>query len=120
MSTWNNWEDWQGGMYARQWEEHHVRSSVALLCDCDQFAEVAWEMVLAWPHAAHHNLSNMWAGRNAWVGQASCLYAHQAPALATREAWGALSLESQRQANTVAQTVRIRWEQHHVGQTLFD
>jgi hypothetical protein len=119
MFPWIKWEDFQAGMYRREFETVHVADAAALLSNPDEFAEVANEMVRAWPIAAHHNLKNMWTGRNAWIGQASALYAYDAPAIATRLAWGTLSLDQQRAANAIAEAVRIRREQDNVRQALF-
>jgi hypothetical protein len=119
MKPWSDWEDWQAGLYWPNFTAEHVTHSERLLGDCDEFLEVAREVTRMWPTAAYHNLRNMWTGRNAWVGQASCLYAHGAPGAATRAAWGALTLDQQRDANKVAELVRIEWEQSNVRQTLF-
>ena len=77
-------------------------------------------MVRAWPIAARQNLEHMWSGRKAWIGQASCLYAHNAPRLATCEAWGTLTLDEQRAANQTAGRIQTERERSNVGQTLFD
>lgn len=116
---WAEWEDFQAGMYAPEFTPEHVQAAAALLSDPDEFFEVAREMVRAWPAAAHHNLDKLWTGRNAWVGQASCLYAYNCPSAATRLAWGTLTLEQQRTANRIAERVRIEREQADVSQTLF-
>ncbi len=94
--------------------------SIRLLADTDRFYDTATEMLQAWPNSAVHNLVYLWTGRNAWIGQASCLYAHNAPSGATREAWGMISNDKQRAANTVARCVREEWEDKADGrQTLF-
>lgn len=119
MTAWIEWEDYQNGMYRPDYTPEHVAMSAELLGSPDDFREVAREMIRAWPGSAIHNLRNMWTGRNAWVGQASCLYAHNAPAIATREAWGTLTLDQQRAANQIADRARIEWEQDNGSQTLF-
>jgi hypothetical protein len=119
MFPWLKWEDFQAGLYRLDYDNTHVAHAARLLADPDEFREVAREMVQAWPTSAHHNLKNMWTGRNAWVGQASALYAYNSPGIATRIAWGTLTLDQQRTANGVAEQVRIEREQRHVGQTLF-
>lgn len=115
----SDWEDWKAGLYFPTYTTEHVTASVCLLADPDAFFETAREMVREWPHSATHNLRNMWTGRNAWVGQASCLYAHGSPAAATREAWGRLTLPQQTAANATARAVRDEWEVSDVSQTLF-
>jgi hypothetical protein len=117
--SWCDWEDFAAGMYATGCDAGQVTASALLLGDPDAFHEAAREMVREWPASAHHNLHNMWTGRNAWVGQATCCYSLGSPAQATRDAWGTLTLDQQRAANAVAVAVRIEWEARDVGQTLF-
>lgn len=106
---WHSWEDWQNGLYSPTITDEHIADSARLLADPDQFLEVAREMVREWPNAAVHNLKHMWTGRRAWIGQASCLYAHGATSASTRLAWGHLTSPQQRAANTVAEIVDEEW-----------
>jgi hypothetical protein len=108
--VWDRWEDYRNGLYVPAIHSDRVDQSAALLRDPDQFFEVAREMLREWPNSAYHNLVNMWSGRNAWIGQASCCYAHQATAADTRQAWGQLSNDEHRAANRVAMFVRELWE----------
>jgi hypothetical protein len=117
---WSNWEDYSAGLYHPNYTAAHVADATHMLSNPDEFREVAREMIRAWPVSAIQNLCHMWSGRNAWVGQASALYAYRAPGAATREAWGALTPDQQRAANATAADVRAEWERDYVGQTLFD
>lgn len=117
---WQLWEDWIAGMYVTTATAEHEAASLELLTDPDQFREVAREMVRCWPVSAHHNLVNMWTGRRAWIGQASCLYSVNSPGVGTRAAWGRMTLEEQRAANVTADDVLEEWKRNNVGQTLFD
>lgn len=119
MRPWDNWEDWRAGLYQTLHTIEHVNDSATLLCDPDAFYETALEMVREWPHSSVHNLVHMWSGRNAWLGQASCCYAHGAPGGATREAWGQMTNTEQNAANTAARSVRDHYERQRNGQTLF-
>ncbi len=116
---WSEWEDYLQGMYRSAWTPESVDASRSLLTDPDQFYEVAREMLRHWPHAAQQNLRHMWSGRNAWLGQASCLYCHAAPAGATREAWGRMTNAEQTSANLIARQVRTEWEGGDRAETLF-
>ena len=117
---WSDWEDYNAGLYATTFSPTGEAASLALLCSPEAFREAAREMVREWPNAARHNLAHMWSGRNAWVGQATCCYAHQATAVETRQAWGRMSNEQQRAANLVARDVRAEWEKGQAdAQTLF-
>lgn len=121
--SWNDWEDFQAGLYAlTSVRPDVVASSVDLLARPDEFLEVAREMVREWANAAEHNIVHLWTGRRAWIGQASCCYAHGATAAETREAWGKLSNQDQRAANEVADDVadRFRKEVMDGAETLFD
>ena len=120
LNPWIKWEDWRNGLYHRDFLADHVSDSLRLLTDPDRFADTATEMFTEWPAATLHNLINMISGRNAWIGQASCLYAHGAPKAATCEAWGQMTQQQQNDANGVAVHVRSVWERGHRGsQTLF-
>lgn len=107
---WEKWEDWQSGLYSSGSDSERQAESADLLRDADRFREVAREMVREWPNAAQHNLGNMKSGHNAWVGQASCCYAHGATSTETRTAWGLLTNSEQMDANRAARTVIREWE----------
>jgi hypothetical protein len=120
MAPWHDWEDYLAGLYHAVHTPENVPLSAAVLRDPEVFREAAMEMVREWPRAADHNLNKMWSGRNAWVGQATCCYVHQATAADTRVAWGTLSNPEQRAANAVADLVRAMWEGGRVhAETLF-
>ena len=106
LNPWDDWDDYLAGLYEkRPIEDSKVASSVALLSDPDQFFEVAREMVREWESAAKQNLVHIITGQQAWIGQASCCYAHGATSEETRTAWGLLSNSVQDQANSVANAV---------------
>ena len=103
---WDDWEDYNEGMYERRAiRESMVVLSVDLLSDPDQFLEVGAEMVRVWGNAARQNLVNISTGKQAWIGQASCCYAHGATAEETKAAWGRMSNWSQVGANRVADVI---------------
>src|ERR1017187_4124550 len=107
---WNDWEDYLAGLYEnRPVREEMVKSSVSLLSDSEQFYEVALEMLEEWPTSANQNLVNAATGHQAWVGQASCKYAHGATAEETRLAWGRMSNTAQDQANGAADAAIEGW-----------
>lgn len=109
-AIWDYWEDYRHGLYVPAIHSDRVELSAKLLADPDHFIEVAREMLREWPYSAHHNLVHLWTGRNAWVGQASCCYAHGATSADTRQAWGMLTNDEHRAANAVAVHVREAWE----------
>ena len=121
LKPWTEWEDYAAGLYQRHYTARDVERSRALLEDPNRFAAEAADVLVRWPNASIHNLRYLWTGRNAWLGQAACCYAHRAPAVATREAWGMMTHDSQKIANRVAKDIRSQWEKgaQHGGQTLF-
>lgn len=107
---WSEWEDYRAGLYGTDMNLTLLERSAAVLRDPAVFHEAAVEMIREWPNAARHNLTNLWTGRNAWVGQATCCYVHGATAVTTRAAWGTLTNSEQRRANDIAAGVREAWE----------
>ena len=102
-TPWTEWEDWQNGMYThRALDPDLVERCRVLLSDPDQFLDVAREMVREWPMAAQQNIVNLWSGRRAWVGQASCCYSLFATAAEVRVAWGQMTQDAQAEANRIA------------------
>ena len=119
---WNEWEDYQAGLYRSQGAIRPEKfvASLSLLSDGEQFSEVAREMIREWPVAAAHNLA-LPSGKRAWIGQAACCYAHGATGDETRYAWGRLSNQVQIAANRVADTVADEYARGWPrAQTLFD
>lgn len=101
----DEWEDYKNGMYALSLDVDRAALALGLLRCPDEFRETAREMLRAWPVAAQHNLGNLWTGRRAWVGQASCCYAFGATSADTRSAWGCMTNAEQRAANSAADAV---------------
>jgi hypothetical protein len=114
IAPWIEWEDWQAGLYSAGTDPDRVADSARLLRDPGAFKEAAREMFREWPTAPRQTLKHMWSGRNAWVGQAACCYAHGATAADTRAAWGTLNNTDQVVANAVARQVRIEWEKEAI------
>jgi hypothetical protein len=119
MSPWETWEDYTAGMYRGTLDLDRQADSARLLADPGGFTETAREMLREWPTAARQNLTNMWSGRNAWLGQAACCYAHGATAADTRAAWGTLTNAQQNAANAAARTVRFAWEKEQTDAQTF-
>lgn len=120
-NSWDDWEDYKAGLYEkRALRASVINQSAELLSDPDQFLEVGLEMVREWGNAATQNLVNLATGKQAWIGQASCCYAHGATADETKVAWGLLTNWKQIGANRVADSIEagfMRGRNH--AQTLF-
>lgn len=108
--VWDQWEDYQAGLYRPGTNPDLAEAAAAVLRDPDQFGEAAREMLREWPNAAEQNLSRMDTSRNAWLGQATCCYVTGASAADTKAAWGTLTSFQQITANRVADHVRAMWE----------
>ena len=119
---WETWEDYAAGFYKSSIPiAMHVADSLELLTDPERFLDTAKEMMDHWTNSVVHNLVYMCSGQNAWIGQASCLYAHGAPPSATRKAWGKMTGTQQETANAVAAKARQEWEGVRCGcETLFE
>ncbi len=63
-----------------------------------------------WGYASRQNLTNLNRNRQAWLGQAACLFLDGAPEYVTKLAWARLSAKQQSAANTVADNVISDWE----------
>jgi hypothetical protein len=115
IKPWHEWEDWCHGLYGTGTiNPEQVKASVALLSDAERFRETALEMISEWPISANHNIYHLWTGKRAWIGQASCCYAHNATGQETREAWGLLTNEIRTAANEIADYVA---ESFRMGRT---
>lgn len=111
-----NWEDFKHGMYrmpGTQDSTHSVVLSKGLLQCPAQFYLVAFQMIQDWTIAAETNLSNRSRNRQAWIGQASCCFNHNASESQTKEAWWMLTDEQRQAANDVADEIIAVWEKHH-------
>ena len=116
FSPYTAWEDWQCGLWADVRGEHRDelrRQSVELLCDIERFTEACRATVERWSVASAANLTNGEQNRRAWLGQASCCFAHGAPEDVTREAWGLLTESQRDEANAVAEFVISSWEREY-------
>lgn len=68
-----------------------------------------------WKHSCEHNLSSPWQNRRAWIGHAAVALAIQCPEDIVRQAWGFLTEEQQRLANSAADSAIEAWEcQRHI------
>jgi len=115
------WEDFHAGMYDTPEDEaKEVLVSHELLTDPERLRAAMLDAIEAWPFSAEHNLTNMAANRRAWTGQAACMYAHAARRDSTCIAWGLLTDDQRRTANTQADLAIAVWEDAADGiETLF-
>lgn len=91
-----------------------VNHAIKLLSDPKHFEMVARWMILAFPYACEHNLTNPAMNKIAYIGQASCYYAYGVKEEETREAWRYLTEEQRERANQTAQRVLNDWESKYI------
>lgn len=114
----NVWEDWQAGMWRNCVAvTDHMEAAAHILSTPDLFLASARAMLNDWTKAAEHNLTNREQNRRAWIGQAACCHAAQAPESATRFAWWMLSGDERDAANAVADRVIAEWEANREAHT---
>ena len=115
---WHNykkWEDFQHGMYdtTKRYSEKETdelaQKAVSLLSNPEKFYLTAKDMIDDWPIAAEVNLTTASRNFEAWVGQASCCYAHGVPEHITKQAWRLLKISEQLEANIAAQKIIDEW-----------
>lgn len=124
----NEWEDWQNGMYDPPTFDAETMIAFAqhLLSSQRLFLQSALAVVHQWPISSMVNLTNVSCNRRAWVGQAACCFSCHVPELLTREAWKQLPESTKVEANATADVVIKRFEntyrelrQHMGAQMLF-
>lgn len=95
--------------YSEKETEEIAQKAVSLLSDKERFYDTAKDMIGDWKVAAEVNLTTASRNFEAWIGQASCCYAHGIPEHITKQAWRLLSISQQLEANIVAQRVIDEW-----------
>ena len=107
-----NWEDYQSGMYdeLKEGREMRVILAIRLLASpplCEHFMR---EIVKRWKVSTEQVLTNASCNRRAWLGQAACCLYAGVREDETREAWGLLKDEERNKANEIAEKVIADYE----------
>jgi hypothetical protein len=113
-----NWEDWKAGMWFPVYGESKKRllkEAIEFTGTAKLYGEYMGKVILAWPVASEHNLTNASMNRLAWIGHAATFYAIQCPEMITREAWGHLSEQQRNEANDEAQKALNAWSKFYAG-----
>jgi hypothetical protein len=106
-ADYREWEDYKNGMWGKEVKLENVeKSRLLLITPLEAMAKV----IIDWPIATKHNLSNAGSNRKSWVGQACCCLNHGATEFETRMAWKELTKEQQFEANRCADVVIKHWE----------
>ena len=121
------WEDYHNGMYdeCKDGRQERVQKAVEILGTPEICRKAMQRVVDEWTIATEYNLSNAEINRKAWLGQACCSIYANVHEDETREAWGLLTDEQRKQANSIAYQIIKKWideyERKHSNQiSLFD
>jgi len=105
FTDYKNWEDWQNGM----WKMPDKEQETELINDaiiCLKNPESAMQRVVnEWTESTRVNLTNNGQNKKSWLGQAACCIEYGTPEKLTRIAWGKLTKEEQKNANSIAKQI---------------
>lgn len=109
------WEDFRNGMYneEREGRKERVQKAIDILSSPDLCRKAMKMVTSQWKYACEQNLSNDIYGHRAFLGQsACCIYAgvHEDE---TRQAWGMLTDNQRKKANSIADMVFREWRSAH-------
>lgn len=109
------WEDFQNGMYNedKNGRRERVQKAIQILSNVELCYKSMRMVISQWKYACEQNLSNNIYGHRAFLGQAACnIYAgvHEDE---TRQAWGLLTDDQRKQANSIADRVYREWLDEH-------
>lgn len=110
------WEDYQCGMYDELKEGRAGRVSLAQhLLGTPKLCE-KWmlEVKKRWCIACEQIFSNPRLNRIAWLGQAACCLYGGVKEDETRQAWGLLTDSQRERANAIADSVIKEWENERI------
>lgn len=107
------WEDWKAGMWRKvsgKEEKRLLAQAIEFMGDAELYGQWMNLVVVQWPNACEHNLTDLAQNRKAWVGHAASCLALGIPEHVTRSAWGFLTREQQDAANERADMAIKSWE----------
>ena len=101
--------------YSSKKDMARIQKAINLLSNPDEFEKVALKMIQAYRYSCEHNLSNPSMNKIAYIGQASCFFAHDIREDETRAAWAYLTDDQRNAANAVAEKVLRIWENEYLA-----
>lgn len=116
-----NWEDYQAGIWrlVRGGERAEMlRKAIEFTGDAKLYGSYMRRVLVEWPIACEHNLTDTSQNRKAWIGHAATCLATDIPEDITRAAWGQLSKQQHDEANEQAQQAIEEWEAAHEAKNL--
>lgn len=98
------WEDFQNGMYETEIHEKDllIEKAKMVLSDLNLFNDACIEVFDKWKKSTAVNMTNTGCNRRAWIGQSACSIAYNVPEILTRQAWAELTTEQREKANRIA------------------
>lgn len=109
------WEDYQNGMYIKSFDINLIDKAEKLLANPLNLYIAMNEVINKWPISSADNLSNSNINRQAWLGQAACCLICNCPENLTKEAWHKLTDDERRLANRVADEIILKWEINYLS-----
>ena len=113
------WEDLKAGMWRKieaGSRAEFLEQAIEFTGDYRRYGSYMLLVIVNWPLASEHNLTETSMNRLAWIGHAACCLAINCPEDITRQAWAHLSKEQQNLANQQAQFALNQWEKSYQSQ----
>lgn len=107
-----DWEDWRAGMWRSVSASERrtlLTQAITFTGDAELYGSFMRRVILEWPKACEHNLTEPGMNRLAWVGHAAACLAIGAPEDVTRQAWAFLTEKQQVDADAQAEATVIEW-----------
>ena len=112
------WEDYIAGMWRTVPSKQRLkflRKAIKFTGDAKLYGSFMRRVIVEWPTACEHHLTDTSMNRKAWIGHAATCLAINCPEDITRSAWGFLSEQQQAEANAEAQSAIDAWEATHLA-----
>lgn len=92
-----------------------LKRAIEFTGDAQLYGSFMRRVIIEWPMACEHHLTDVNQNRKAWIGHAASCLALGCPEDVTRSAWGYLSKQQQDEANAEAQAAIETWEAAHAA-----
>lgn len=116
--SWDKWEDYRhnfyGGLEETTSKEKSLETYAELLRNLDRFERALKRIIVEWPYACEHNLTNKNMNRIAYMGQAACALEFKIPHYISCSGYNLLTPEEQEAADAMAQKYIDIWEKMHL------
>lgn len=105
-------EEYLNGLFNTTCDEPVLIKKVIKLFNSEKRTIIHMNNVVKnWRHSTEHNLTNTSKNRIAWIGQAACCYAFNAPDYITKKAWWLVSKANRDRADKIAKHVIKEYEE---------